>query len=144
MAVKDDSGEPPIDHEDAYNLKKDQILRSTGGFDGVLNGVPILFFNAKKDNAANVRGQLVEQIVRLRKSYEDRLLDECAAADEVIRHHETQAFTAAVQAVADRLGHFLSAHAPLPPRVRQPSQELIEAMSAIRCIYELGYDTSQR
>jgi transcriptional regulator with XRE-family HTH domain len=130
MAVKDDLGEPPVDYEDAYNLKRDQILRSSD--DGMLNDVPIFFFNAKKDNVANVRGQLLGQIFRLRKSYEERLLDECAAADEVIRHHETQAFTAAVQAVADRLGHFLSAYPSLPPRVRQPSQELIEAMDAIR------------
>lgn len=132
MAVKDDSGEPPIDDEDGYNLKRDQILRTLASGDGALNGVPILFFNAKKDDAAKVRGQLVEQIVRLRKSYEERLLDECAASDEVVRHHETQAFTSAVQAVADQLSNFLAAHAPLPPRVRQPSAELIAAMGAIR------------
>ena len=132
MAVKDDSGEPPVDYEDAYNLKKDQIIRSTGGDDGMLQGVPIFFFNAKRDDAAKARRHLVDQIVRLRKSYEERLLDECAAADEVIRHHETQAFTAAVQAVADRLGHFLRAYSSLPPRVRQPAQELIEAMDAVR------------
>jgi transcriptional regulator with XRE-family HTH domain len=132
MAVKDDSGETPIDDDDGYQLKHDQILRTLASGDGALNGVPMLFFNAKKDDAAKVRAQLLDQIVRLRKSYEERLLDECAAADEVIRHHETQAFTAAVQAVADQLSNFLGAHAALPPRVRQPSAELIEAMGAIR------------
>jgi hypothetical protein len=109
MAVKDDSGEPPIDDEDGYHLKRDQILRTLASGDGALNGVPILFFNAKKDDAAKVCGQLIEQIVRLRKSYEERLLDECAAADEVVRHYETQAFTSAVQAVADQLSNFLAA-----------------------------------
>jgi transcriptional regulator with XRE-family HTH domain len=132
MAVKDDSGEPPIDDEDGYHLKRDQILRKLASGDGALNGVPVLFFNVKKDDAPKVRGHLIEQIVRLRKSYEERLLDECAAADEVVRHHETQAFTSAVQAVADQLSNFLGAHASLPSRVRQPSAELIEAMSAIR------------
>jgi transcriptional regulator with XRE-family HTH domain len=132
MAMRDDAGEPPLDDEDAYSLKRDQMLRTAASGDGTLSGVPILFFNAKKDEASIVRGQLINQVVRLRKSYEDRLLDECAAADEVVRNHETKAFTAAVQAVADRLGHFLGAHASLPPRVRQPSQELIEAMAAIR------------
>jgi len=132
MAVKDDSGEPPIDDEDGYNLKRDQILRTLASGDGALSGVPIYFFNAKRDDAAKVRGQLIEQVVNLRKSYEARLLDECAAADEVVRNHETQAFTTAVQAVANQLSNFLGAHAPLPPRVRQPSAELIEAMSAIR------------
>ena len=55
MAVKDDSGEPPIDDEDGYHLKRDQILRTLASGDGALNGVPILFFNAKKDDAAKVR-----------------------------------------------------------------------------------------
>jgi transcriptional regulator with XRE-family HTH domain len=132
MAVKDDSGEPPIDDEDGYNLKREQILRTLASGDGALAGVPILFFNAKKDEAARVRGQLIEQVVRLRKSFEERLLDECAAADEVVRHHETQAFTSAVRAVADQISNFLGAHGPLPPRVRQPSAEVIEAMGAIR------------
>lgn len=132
MAVKDDSGEAPIDDEDGYNLKRDQILRTLASGEGALSGVPILFFNAKKDGAAKVRSQLIEQVVSLRKTYEDRLLDECAAADEVVRNHETQAFTSAVQAVADQLSNFLGAHAALPPRVRQPSAELIEAMGGIR------------
>jgi hypothetical protein len=66
-------------------------------------------------------GPGVVQIVRLRKSYEERLLDECAAADEVVRHHETQAFKSAMRAVADQLSNFLGAHATLPPRVRQPA-----------------------
>lgn len=132
IAVKNDGGEPPIDDEDGYDLKKEQILRTLASGDRALKGVPILFFNAKKDDAAKVRGQLIAQIVRLRKSYEDRLLDECAAADEVVHNHEAQAFTSAVRAVADQLSNFLGAHAPLPRRVRQPSAELIEAMGAIR------------
>jgi transcriptional regulator with XRE-family HTH domain len=132
MAVKDDTGQPPIDDEDGYSLKRDQIVRTLASGDGALAGVPILFFNAKRDDASKGRANLVEQVQRLRKTYEERLLDECAAADEIIKNHETQAFTAAVQAVADRLGHFLSAHANVPARVRQPSHELIQAMGAIR------------
>jgi transcriptional regulator with XRE-family HTH domain len=131
MAVKDDSGESPIDDKDGYDLKRDQIARTLIG-DGVLSEIPIFFFNAKKDDVTEVREQLFDQIVRLRKSYEERLLDECAAADEVVRNHETQAFAAAVQEVAAHLARFLGAHKSLPPRVRQPSQELTEAMSNIR------------
>jgi hypothetical protein len=138
MAVKDDSGESPIDDADGYELKRDQITRTLASGDGALSGVPILFFNAKKDDAASVREQLLAQIVRLRKSHEERLLDECAAADEVVRNHETQAFTAAVQEVADRLSHFLGAHSSLPPRIRQPSQELIEAMHEVRSASTIG------
>jgi len=132
MAVKDDTGQPPIDDEDGYSLKRDQIVRTLASGDGALAGVPILFFNAKRDDAAKARALLVEQVQVLRKTYEDRLLDECAAADEIVKNHETQAFTAAVQAVADRLGHFLEAHPTVPARVRQPSHELIQAMANIR------------
>lgn len=132
MAVKTDDGEPPIDDEDGYQLKREQILRTLASGDGALSGVPILFFNAKRDEAAKVRQQLMSQVVQLRKSYEERLLDECAAADEIVLNHETLAFTTAVQAVADRLSHFLGAHASLPPRVRQPAQELVETMGGIR------------
>lgn len=132
MALKDDSGEAPIDDEDGYNLKREQIIRTLASGAGAFTGVPISFFNAKKDDPEKVRTQLLDQVLRLRKAYEDRLLEECAAADEVVHNHEKQAFTAAVQAVADRLGHFLSAHATLPPRVRQPAKEVKEAMEAIR------------
>lgn len=134
MAVKDDSGEPPIDDEDGYSLKREQILRALASGDGSFRGVPILFFNAKKDDPSKTRREIVDQIVKLRKSYEARLLDECAAADEVIRNHETHEFTTAVQEVADRLKHFLSAsaHNQIPPRVRQPSQEVVEAMGGIK------------
>ncbi len=132
MAVKDDTGQPPIDDEDGYSLKRDQIVRTLASGDGALAGVPILFFNAKRDEAAKARAQLLEQVQVLRKTYEDRLLDECAAADEIVKNHETQAFTAAVQAVADRLGHFLEAHSGVPARVRQPSHELVQAMANIR------------
>lgn len=132
MAVKDDSGELAIDEEDGYRLKADQILRANPSGDDALKDVPILFFNATKDDAVKVRIQLNEQIIRLRKAYEELLLNECAAAAEVVQNHETQAFTSAVQAVADQLSNFLGAHASLPPRVRQPSAELIDAMQAIR------------
>jgi hypothetical protein len=50
MAVKDDSGETPIDDDDGCQLKHDQILRTQASGDGALNGVPMLFFNAKEDD----------------------------------------------------------------------------------------------
>src|ERR1700733_151997 len=132
MAVKDDSGAPPIDDEDGYALKRDQIQRSISGGDGSFAGVPIFFFNAKQDDPSTIRLRLSEQVRSLREYYESVLLDECAAASEVIHNHETQAFAAAVQEVADRLGHFLAANDSPPPRVRQSSVELVNAMRDIR------------
>jgi hypothetical protein len=50
MAVKDDSGETPIDDDDGCQLKYDQILRTQASGDGALNGLLMLFFNAKEDD----------------------------------------------------------------------------------------------
>ena len=133
LAVKDDTGEPAQDDEDGYELKRDQILRQLGaGEAGVVTGVPINFFNAHDDDPAVARGLIFAEVANLRRSIEERLLAECAAADEIIENHEQQAFTSALKEVADRLGNFLDAHAGLGSRVRPVHQELAQAMNEIR------------
>jgi transcriptional regulator with XRE-family HTH domain len=133
LAVKDDTGEPAQDDADGYDLKRDQILRQLGaGEAGVVTGVPIYFFNAHDDDPAVIRRIVFEEIGNLRRSVEERLLAECAAADEIIENHEQQAFTSALKEVADRLGKFLDAHPDLGSRVRPVHQELIQAMGEIR------------
>jgi transcriptional regulator with XRE-family HTH domain len=133
MGVKDDAGEPPQDDEDGYSLKRDQILRQLGvGDEGTVSGVPIFFFNAHDDDPTNVRGSVFDQVVKLRQTFEERLLDECAAADEIMENHEKQAFTMAVEEVANRLANFLGAHSTLGSRVRPAHQELTSALAEIR------------
>lgn len=133
LGVKDDAGESAIDDEDGYNLKREQILRQLGAAeDGTISGVPIFFFNAHDDQPQKVRGEIHGQVVRLRQTFEERLLGECAAADEVIQNHEKQAFTMAVQEVANRLATFLDAHRSLPTRVRPAHQEMTNALAEVR------------
>ena len=132
MAVKDDSGLTPVDELDGYTMKQDQILRSQGGEGGALHNVPIRFFNVRKDDSATLRTQINNEVVDLRKAYEQRLLDECAAVDEIIANHEKKAFTGAVEAVAESIGRFLKAHTKVPARLRQPSTEVSEALTGIR------------
>lgn len=131
MAVNTGDGAPPIDDEDGYDLKRAEIERKLAGGDDLMSGLPILFFNAKKDDPAKIRHKLFEQVGQLRTSYEQRLRAECDAAAEIIRNHKMQEFTSAVQAVADQLGHFLRAHMGLPVRVRQPARELVDALASI-------------
>jgi transcriptional regulator with XRE-family HTH domain len=133
LGVKDDVGESAIDDEDGYNLKREQILRHLGsGEEGTMSGVPIFFFNAHDDQPQMVRSEIHGQVLRLRQTFEERLLGECAAADEVIQNHEKQAFTMAVQEVTNRLATFLDAHRPLPSRVRPAHQEMTNALAEVR------------
>ena len=132
MAVKDDTGEAPTDDEDGYALKRDQIIRQLCAGDSALSGVPVNFFNAHDDDPAKTTGELYVQVANLRRSYEERLLAECAAVDEILNNHEMQGLVAAVQEVATRLGNFLDAHRAPAARVRPAHQELIETLSGTR------------
>lgn len=133
MGVKDDAGEGALDDQDGYSLKRDQILRQLGSGDGgAVTGVPILFFNAHDDDPTAVRLSIYDQVLRLRAASQERLLDECAAAAEIMDNHEKETFTAAVQEVADRLGHFLDAHRSLGSRVRAVQDTLTVSLGEVR------------
>ncbi|MFQ3666821.1 MAG: XRE family transcriptional regulator, partial [Sphingomonadaceae bacterium] len=132
MAVKDDTGEPPDDDEEGYQLKRDQILRQLGSGDTAFAKVPVYFFNAHDDRPDPVRAALFGQIRSLREHEERRLQDECAAVEEVLHNHQQHAFNAAVQEVAKRLGHFLDAHRKIGARVRPVHKEIVDALSGTR------------
>ncbi len=132
LGVKDDTGEPPVDDEEGYLLKRDQILRQLGSGDTAFAKVPVFFFNAHDDAPDSVRADLHGQIRTLREHFEKQLQDECAAVEEVLHNHEQHAFNAAVQEVARRLGHFLDAHRKVGARVRPVHQEIIDALNGTR------------
>ncbi|WP_254519773.1 hypothetical protein, partial [Salmonella enterica] len=58
--------------------------------------------------------------------------DLCAAADEVMKNHEVQALTAAMEEVAERLNSFLGTHPALPARERHAYKEALTTISGIR------------
>ncbi|HEX8402672.1 MAG TPA: helix-turn-helix transcriptional regulator [Allosphingosinicella sp.] len=132
LGVKDDAGLPAQDDEDGYNLKRDQIIRQLCAGDSSMSGVPVFFFNAHDDDPAGTVREVYDQVAVLRQSYQERLLGECAAVEEILRKHQEHAFTAAVQEVATQLGNFLAAHRQPGARVRQAYQELIETLRSTR------------
>lgn len=132
IAVKDDYGEPPADDEEGYQIKRDQILNQLGSGDTAFAKVPVFFFNAHDDPPELVRLALYGQIRSMREHAERRLQDECAAVEEVLHNHEQHAFSAAVQEVAKRLGHFLDAHREVGARVRPVHQEIVDALNGTR------------
>ena len=126
MAVKDDAGEPPIDDQDGYELKKEQVNRSLGARE--LTGASIRFLNVETDDASAVRSQLLDQIGTLRRACADRILNLSAAIDDLIEKHETQAVSAAVEEVANRLRTFLAANRDLKARERHAYSEALSAV----------------
>src|SRR5262249_16002342 len=80
----------------------------------------------------SVREALFGQLNRMRTTVENRLFDLCAAADEVMKNHEAQALTAAMEEVAERLLSFLETHATLHARERHAYTEALPTIGSVR------------
>jgi len=129
-AMKDDAGEVALDDVEGYAFKQMQVENELAAED--LAGVPMVFFNVQSDDPAPVRNALFDQLNRMRSTVETRLFDLCAAADEVMKNHEAQALTAAMEEVAARLNSFLEAHPALPARERHAYSEALMTIRGVR------------
>lgn len=129
-AMKDDTGERVPTDADGYEFKGMQVsgeLANEG-----MPGIPMLFYNVEVDDAADVRAKIFEQLDRMRKTVADNLLDLCAAVEELIEKHETQALSAAVEEVANRLSTFLRANRTMGARERLAHAEAIATIRNVR------------
>jgi transcriptional regulator with XRE-family HTH domain len=129
-AMKDDTGEQALTDAEGYGFKGMQIEGELAADD--LAGIPMLFFNVESDDAEEVRQKLFEQLSRMRMAVADRLLDLCAAVEQLIEKHETHALTAAIEEVANRLSSFLSGNRLLGARERLPYVDAIETIKKVR------------
>jgi transcriptional regulator with XRE-family HTH domain len=129
-AMKDDMGEQALTDAEGYEFKRMQVANELQADD--LGGVPTEFFNVETDDAAAVRHTVAQQIDRMRKSVEDRLFDLCAASQDIIKHHETQALNAALEEVAKQLNNFLTGNRSLGAREQLAHAEAIATVKGIR------------
>lgn len=129
-AMKDDTGELAMDDMEGYAFKQMQVENELAAED--LAGVPMVFFNVQSDDAVPVREALFGQLNRMRATVESRLFDLCAAADEVMKNHEAQALTAAMEEVAERLHSFLETHETLHARERHAYAEALNTIGSVR------------
>jgi hypothetical protein len=116
--------------EEGYSFKQLQVENELEG--DKLAGVPVLFFNAQSDSSDYVRESLLMQLSRMREAAAIRLVDLCAAVDDLIKNHEAEAMTAAVEEVAKRLATFLDAHSKLGERQILPQSEALKTVRGIR------------
>jgi hypothetical protein len=128
--MKDDTGEQALTDAEGYEFKNLQV--AAGLASDNLAGIPVIFFNVQSDDAANVRHALMAQLSQMRASAADRLFDFCAAAEEIIEHHETQALSAAVEEVAGRLNTFLRGNRQLGPRECPAHLEALNTIQGVR------------
>lgn len=130
LAMKDDVGERVLTDAEGYLFKGMQVSGELAA-DG-MGGIPMLFYNVEVDDAAEVRARVFEQLDRLRKTVSENLLDLCAAVEELIENHETQALSAAVEEVANRLSTFLKANRKLGARERLAHVDAIATVHGVR------------
>jgi transcriptional regulator with XRE-family HTH domain len=129
-SMKDDAGELAMDDAEGYAFKQMQVENELAAED--LAGVTMVFFNVQSDDPATVREGLFGQLNRMRSTVEARLFDLCAAADEVMKNHEAQALTAAMEEVAERLNSFLQTHPALSARERHAYTEALTTIQGVR------------
>jgi transcriptional regulator with XRE-family HTH domain len=128
--MKDDAGELAIVDAEGYAFKGFQITDKLAAEE--LSGVPVLFFNVESDDPAQVREKLFEQLNRMRETMAERLLDLCAAIEDLIHHHETKAVNAAVEEVANRLRSFLEGNRRLGARERLAYEQALQTIRGVR------------
>lgn len=129
-AMKDDMGEHALTDAEGYAFKGMQVSGELAADD--MAGIPMLFYNVEVDDAAEVRAILFGQLDRMRKTVADNLLDLCAAVEELIENHETQALSAAMEEVANRLSTFLQANRKLGARERLAHLDAIATIRGVR------------
>jgi hypothetical protein len=129
-AMKDDTGEQALTDAEGYEFKNLQVAAGLAGDN--LGGVPMICFNVQSDDAAKVREVLMAQLSRMRETAADRLFDLCAAVEEIIEHHETQALSAAVEEVAGRLNAFLRGNRTLGTRACLAHMEALNTIQGVR------------
>ncbi|MBF2759018.1 MAG: helix-turn-helix transcriptional regulator [Ectothiorhodospiraceae bacterium AqS1] len=126
-AMKDDAGNLAKDDNEGYDFKHIQILPKFEAKN--LNDTPMLFYNAEVDDATEICKGLFEQLSKMRKAVEERLLDLCVASKDIIENHEAQALSAAIEEVANRLNIFLKANRSLGAREKLAH---VDAISIIK------------
>jgi len=129
-AMKDDAGEQALMDAEGYAFKGLHVAGELALDE--LAGVPMLFFNVQSDDPAEVRNKLFEQLNKMRTAMAERLLDLCAAIEELIENHEAQALNAAIEEVANRLSTFLQGNRKLGPRERLAHLQAIETIGGVR------------
>jgi transcriptional regulator with XRE-family HTH domain len=129
-AMKDDMGEQALTDAEGYEFKRMQVSSELSADD--LGGVPIIFFNVESDSPERIRTELLGQLARMRKTVEASLFDLCAAVEEIIENHETQALNAAIEEVANRLNTFLKGNRQLGARERLAHVEAIGTVKGVR------------
>lgn len=129
-AMKDDMGEQALTDAEGYEFKRMHVSSELSAED--LAGVPMLFCNVESDDAAMVRGDLFDQLSRMRKAVEERLFDLCAASQEIIKNHEARALNAAIEEVANRLNTFLKGNRSLGAREQLAHVDAITTIKGVR------------
>ena len=130
LAVKDNGGSEVESDQEGYELKKEQIdlrLSQLG-----LDDLPVLFFNAKQDDAEPVRDFLVSRITRYRNLYCDAIGRLSEAVDELVANQEDVKIGLVFKQVGRRLSTWIEGNRELDWDDIEVHRPLVAAIGTTR------------
>ncbi|MEL6059452.1 helix-turn-helix domain-containing protein [Methylobacterium sp. DCY52] len=130
MAMKNDVGDEAETDAEGYELKETQIADKLAA-EG-MKALPVMFFNVVSDESVEIRTKVLAQLTEMRQRGADRLLDLCAAIEDLMENIEQQATQLAIEEVSKRLSTFLQANRRLGARERLPYVDMLSTLSSVR------------
>jgi len=127
--MEDDEG-----NRAATDDEGNELMRMTvrdGLADKAMEGIPVVFFNARRDDAAEVTAELYRHLARIRDALSSRVYNLCAAANEVIEDRDEDATRGAILEVGRRLRRFLHENERLGPSERHAYEEALSTLRRV-------------
>jgi hypothetical protein len=127
LAMKDDeTGSPVDDHDEGYMLKREQVEMRIAHL-GV-DGIPIEFFDARRDSPEQLREFLVGRIQHLRSLYRTQIQDLIRTILGLLANHTKAQYQEVLRSAAQRLKIWAADSSDLGQLVDQAHDSLLSAL----------------
>ncbi|MHB1101826.1 MAG: helix-turn-helix domain-containing protein [Devosia sp.] len=123
MSMRHDSGEPPTEIADGYEIKLSQVedaLEKIG-----FKGVEAVAYDASTDDPGTLNGFVLARIAAIRNRQLASALATIAAVDQMIANQAEAAAMAALAAVSEQLNRFADRNRDLVKPLRRPFELLL-------------------
>ena len=130
LAVKHDGGAKVEDEQEGYELKKDQIDLRLNGMN--LDNLPVVFFNAREDDAVAARDQIIEKIVQYRHLHATQITQVSKAVDHLIHNLANEEIRLVFEEVGRHLSTWIDRNRKIEWEDIQVQESLLAAIGNMR------------
>lgn len=127
LAVKDESGQRVQSAEEGYDLKAEQIAQSLQPFN--LEALPVGFFDAYRDPAAEFRGILLDRLRTIRATMRRDLQGVTSNARAVLQNQEREQVQEVIRHAGRMLTTWTEKHAALQPMAAHVQDSLMDEIT---------------